>query len=101
MSQTRKKPVRRAPSTNSSAFEVTLKALAGAGRVEPVDEALVQACRSMAEQLDVDPSNAALWRQYRETVAELTEADVDVDDGLADALAALRSATPVGNPPEG
>lgn len=76
-------------STNVQALEVTLAALRDTGRVENVDAALVQALGSMAEALDQDPSNAALWRQYRETLGELT-AD-DSDSSVADDLAALFS----------
>lgn len=75
--------------TNTEALEVTLSSLRDTRRLERVDEALVQALRSMAESLDRDPSNAALWRQYRETLKELT-AD-DSHSSVADDIAALFS----------
>jgi hypothetical protein len=73
--------------TNHGQLEQTLKELHRLGRIEKIDAAFVQALRSMSFALDGDPSNAALWRQYREALRELT---ADDDDGSADAaLAAL------------
>lgn len=76
-----------AVSSNVKALEETLSSLRDTRRLERVDEALVQGLRSMAGALDLDPSNAALWRQYRETLKELT-AD-DVDGSVAEGIAAL------------
>ena len=70
--------------TNRGQLERTLAELRRLGRVEQVDAAAVQALRSMAGALDGDPSNAALWRQYREALRELT-----ADDGAGSADAAL------------
>ncbi len=73
--------------TNSGQCERTLRHLRGMGRIEEVDAALVQALRSMARALDAEPQNAALWRQYREALRELT---ADDDGGsVGDALDAL------------
>jgi len=71
--------------TNRGQLEQTLKELRRLGRIEKIDAAAVQALRSMAAALDADPSNAALWRQYREALRELT---ADDDDGPADAALA-------------
>ncbi len=71
--------------TNSGQIERTLKELRRLGRIEAIDAARVQMARSMATALDADPSNAALWRQYREALRELTAND---DDGSADAALA-------------
>ena len=71
--------------TNRAQLERTLRELRRLGRVEEIDAATVQSLRSMAFALDADPSNAALWRQYREGVRELT---ADDDDGSADAALA-------------
>lgn len=60
---------------NVSELERTLAALDRLGRVEDIDAARVQAVRSMALALDYDPSNAALWRQYREAIKELTASE--------------------------
>ena len=73
----------------------TLAALKEMGRFEPVDSARWQALRSMARELDEDPSNAALWRQYREALKELTADDGgSLDDALADLFSAPRDAPP-------
>ena len=61
--------------TNHGQLEQTLRELRRLGRIEKVDAAAVQALRSMASALDGDPSNAALWRQYREALRELTADD--------------------------
>lgn len=67
--------------TNSRALLATLRELRRIGRLEPIDTAKVQALKSMAAALDGNPSNAALWRQYREALEELT---FDDDDGSFD-----------------
>lgn len=79
--------------TNVDALAETLGHLRTVGRIEAVDAAGVQALESMAAALDRDPSNAALWRQYRDALKDLLEADDDADSSLADALAEIRSAT--------
>jgi hypothetical protein len=71
--------------TNRGQLERTLAELQRTGRIEPVDAAVVQGLRSMAGALDADPSNAALWRQYREALRELT---ADDDGGSASAALA-------------
>jgi hypothetical protein len=71
--------------TNASQLGRTLRELRRRGRIESVDAAAVQALRSMAGALDEDPANAALWRQYREALRELTADDSDrtVEEALA------------------
>lgn len=78
--------------TNRGQLEQTLKELRRLGRIEKIDAAVVQALRSMAFALDIDPSNAALWRQYREGVRELTAdgGSDSVDDAIADLFAEPR-----------
>jgi hypothetical protein len=71
--------------TNRGQLEQTLKELRRTERIGKVDAAAVQALRSMAFALDGDPCNAALWRQYREALRELT---ADDDHGSADAALA-------------
>ncbi len=63
------------------------------GRIEKVDAAAVQMLRSMADSLDAKPFNSQMWKEYRETLGELT-ADGDGSDAIADLLTALR------NPPK-
>lgn len=83
--------------TNAAALELTLSAMANCGRIEDIDAAAVQALRSMAATLDEDPTKAALWREYLNALAEVRRANDDADSGLADALAAIRGAAPVGD----
>ena len=75
--------------TNRGQLEQTLKELRRRGRIEKIDAAAVQALKSMAAALDGDPANAALWRQYREALRELTADDDNgsVDAALADLFA--------------
>jgi hypothetical protein len=82
--------------TNSGQVEQTLRELRRMGRLEKVDAAAVQAVRSMARELDADAGNAALWRQYREALGELTADDADgsVDEALAGLYAEVRDAPP-------
>ena len=63
---------------NSRAIKVTIGELRRMGRLEPVDEAKVQALLSMAEALDLNPFNSQMWREYREAIGGLI-----ADDGAA------------------
>jgi Spy/CpxP family protein refolding chaperone len=82
--------------TNHGQLEQTLKELRRLGRIEKIDAAAVQALRSMAFELDAGPANAALWRQYREALRELTADDGDgsADEALAALFAEARDAPP-------
>ena len=83
-------------SSNAIELERTLAELDQIGRVEKIDAAAVQALRSMAQALDSDPSQAALWRQYREALRELTADDSSnsVDEALAALYTEVRDAPP-------
>lgn len=74
---------------NASELGKTIASLRRMGRFEKVDAARLQAVRTMARALDSDPQNAALWRQYREALKELT-AD-DSNDSVDAALKAVFS----------
>jgi hypothetical protein len=81
--------------TNRGQLEQTLKELRNLGRIDKIHAAVVQALRSMAFALDADPANAALWKQYREALKELT-ADDDagsLDDALSDLFSEVRDET--------
>ena len=81
----------------SSAMERTLSELERLGRFEEVDAARVQALRSMAAALDAHPFNSQMWRELRESLNEVLEADEDADDSLAAALAQITGGSEVGN----
>ncbi len=82
--------------TNRGQLEQTLRELRRLGRIEKIDAAAVQSLRSMAGALDADPANAALWRQYREALRELTADDPDgsADEALAALYAEVRDEAP-------
>lgn len=81
---------------NVSELGRTIAQLRAMGRVEPVDAAQLQMLRSMARELDSDPRNAALWRQYREGLKDLTSHD---DSGSLDADLKALYATVRDSPP--
>jgi hypothetical protein len=67
------------------------------GRLEKIDSARVQALRSMAEALDLNPFNSQMWREYREAIEVLTVDDSGGDsvDQLLDELSSpVRDAPP-------
>lgn len=81
---------------NARAIEVTLGELRRIGRLEKIDEARVQALRSMAAALDQNPFNSQMWREYREAIEGLTADDGSSDsvDNLIDELStAVRDTT--------
>ena len=82
----------------AAAMEQTLAELKRLGRFEDVDAARVQALRSMAVSLDDRPYNSQMWKELRESLNEVLEADEDADDNLAAALAQISSGTSLGNP---
>lgn len=71
-------------------LEKTLKATSKGRKAER--DAWVAAARQQADALDADPSNAALWREYRGILAELLRSD----DGDSDSTQAflLKVTTP-------
>jgi hypothetical protein len=75
--------------TNVEAAERTIRALGELGRLEEIDVAQVQALRTLAAAVDENPANAALHREYRDSLSELRV--YDDDDGFSDALEDLRS----------
>jgi len=78
-------------------MERTLSELARLGRFEEIDAARVQSLRTMASALDENPFNAQMWRELRESLGEVTKADDDADDSLAQAIAQIAGITKVGD----
>src|SRR5690348_8953639 len=79
---------------NGRAIEETLGELKRMGRLERVDAAKVQALRSMAEALDLNPFNSQMWKEYREAIGGLTADDSgsdSVDELLDDLSASVRN----------
>lgn len=80
------------PSTNRYNLELTLEELAERDALRPIDAATIAAVSAMADELDLDPGNAQLWRQYLALTEELLADDSDRDaPSLADQLAGLMS----------
>lgn len=76
--------------SNAAGLQKTLKALAG--RLEDDDAALVALTRGLAAAVDADPDNAALWREYRAALAELTAIGAeDPDEDTRDFLLQIRT----------
>lgn len=70
--------------SNAEAAEQTLSELERLGRLEKIDRAQVQAIRSMAAALDVNPFNSQMFAEYRSALGDMT-ADGD-SDGAVEAL---------------
>jgi hypothetical protein len=77
---------------NVKAIAATVKALRAEGRLGDVDKALVAMAETSAAALDLDPGNAALLREYRQTLmALLTAGSGDGDDDTRAFLLAVSS----------
>lgn len=84
---------------NGAALEATLEALAASGRLEGIDGARVQAARSLAVAVDVNPASAALWAQYRAAEQALRDTGAPEVDEYAALLAVLRRDEAMGGKP--
>lgn len=65
---------------NERAVNRTLRDLKTAGQLDAVPAALVELCKSLASAVDDEPSNAALFREYRAALDDLREAAEGVPD---------------------
>jgi hypothetical protein len=83
---------------NRLAAEEMLAELKRGERLTTVDVARVQSLRSLADQLDTDPSNAQMWRTYREVIDGLCGEREPEPDALDRLLEEINGRTPVGNP---
>lgn len=74
------------------AVDSTVKALQAAGGIELTDAAIVAAVRGLADAVDADPTNAALWRELRAMLDDLREtASAGVDSDAADFLISIQT----------
>lgn len=85
--------------TNAKATDLTIQTLLDAGRlVADEHAAIIQQAKSLAMAVDVDPGNAALWREFRQALETLRQAGAD-DGGSGDEIqliiSALRGPAPV------
>ena len=83
---------------NRRAVEGMIVELERQERLEALDCARVQILRSLADQLDIDPSNAQMWRTYSEAIEALVTVDDNGDDAFTKLLEAVNSRAPVGHP---
>ena len=79
------------------AVETTLTELDRIGRIEIVDTARVELVRALAEACDQKPHDARLWRELRDAIKELADADDRADGDLAAALASIGSGAALGD----
>ncbi len=82
-----------------AAVDVSLASLEDLGRLNPIDEASVETVRVLADALDEDAGNAALWGQFRAALSELRGLSDGGDDELDKLAAEMRAA--VGDPKDG
>jgi hypothetical protein len=61
-----------------------------------VDPATEQAARSIADSLDTDPSNAQMWRTYREVIGAIVEEE-DAGDETDAEVEEIRGTAKVGH----
>ena len=79
------------PTSNMAAVDETIKVLIAGGKIElPADRAVVEAARNLAVAVDAEPTNANLWRQYREAIEVLHDHD-DIAAGAGDLARLLGS----------
>ena len=90
---------RRVRGENRKAAEAMLAELKRFGRVDDIDIARVQMVRSLADQLDSDPSNAQMWRTYLEALTDLMGPNDDGDE-IETLIAQINSRAPVGDTKE-
>lgn len=74
---------------NRNAVELTILALHNLGRLEDIDAAKVASAQTLADAVDVDPTNASLWREYRAAEQALRESHDTTADEFAQLLADL------------
>jgi soluble cytochrome b562 len=73
------KGTRRARGENRRAVDATIAELQRLGQVKPADAARIQALRSIADTLDMRPTNSQMWKEYREGLEELMGRGDDSD----------------------
>lgn len=85
------------PGPMAKAVQKTIAELRRMGRVENIDVARIESLRQIAVQLDLYPKDARLWREFRDTLREVVDADGRASDDLTAALASIGSGPSLGN----
>lgn len=63
-------------------------------RVEPVDESVAETAMLLGEAVDADPTNAALWGQFRAAQSDLRAVGAGDSDGIEKLIAELSAGVP-------
>ena len=71
---------------NRKSADALVKEMRRLGRIEPVDEASVMVTVMLGAAVDADPTNAALWGQYRASLADLRGVGAGGDDDAIEKL---------------
>ncbi len=80
------------PLSQSAAVRKTIDALKAEGRIGEVDQAVVAMAQGLAAAVDAEPENAALWREFRQTLVALAAAGSDnIDDDARDFILSIRT----------
>ena len=82
---------------NRRAIEGMIAEMERQERINVLDGARLQVLRSLADQLDIDPSNAQMWKTYNEAIEALVVTNDDDDDAFTKLLEAVNSRAPVGD----
>lgn len=74
---------------NRSAVEEMLAAMRGAGLLEGIDAARVAMLQALSDAVDMEPTNASLWREYRAAECLIRENTAHDQDDFQELLASL------------
>lgn len=77
-------------SPNLKALNRTLRIREDMRQIEEIDAAKIMLLRSLARAVDVYPDNAALWKQYRDALKELSGSDHNGPSTPADLFPEVR-----------
>ena len=74
---------------NRTAVEEMLEAMRSAGLLENIDAARVTMLQTLADAVDMEPTNASLWREYRAVESSIRENTAHDQDDFQELLVAL------------
>lgn len=82
---------------NRLAVEETIATLERAGVIEDKHAARLQLVRSLADQIDFDPSNAQMWKTYNDALEGLVTLNDSSGDAFETLIAEINSRAAVGD----
>jgi hypothetical protein len=74
---------------NRTAVEEMIEAMRSAGLLENIDAARVTMLQTLADAVDMEPTNASLWREYRAAESSIRENTAHDQDDFKELLASL------------